>query len=169
MRRPLVIGVGQRWRGDDAEGPRLVELLKGSMADLADFLVIEGDPLELLDHWEGRSCVVIIDAYEDSRQTGEVRHWCLSPQTAMTAQDLPFVTGGFSSHLVGLPETLRLGEALGRNPSEIHLLGIPAKNFALAQIPPPSTNGGRAAMEKEVMQRVMNILNRGVGSCMSQE
>ena len=52
--RPLVIGVGNRWRTDDGIGPLVVEAMEAQGCDDVDLLVLDGEPARLVMAWEGR-------------------------------------------------------------------------------------------------------------------
>ena len=59
---PLVIGVGNRWRGDDGVGPCTIEALARIEGLDAELLTLDGEPARLVAAWQGRSVVVIVDA-----------------------------------------------------------------------------------------------------------
>ena len=58
----LVIGLGNAARGDDAAGLIAARRLGG--------VEHEGDPLALLDLWDGADCAVVIDAVSSGVEAG---------------------------------------------------------------------------------------------------
>ena len=62
--RPLVIGVGNRWRGDDGIGPKTIDALAALGADGpdAELVTLDGEPGRLVAAWQDRSRVVVVDA-----------------------------------------------------------------------------------------------------------
>ncbi len=126
--RPLVIGVGNEMRGDDAAGLMVAELLADRGVPVAR---CDGEPIALLDLWEGAAAAIVVDAV-----CGSVpgRIWRLDPD----AEQLPMVFGGSpSTHLLGLAEVIALGRELDRLPLELTLIGIEGARFGLGA--PPAT------------------------------
>ena len=120
MMRPLVIGLGNEFRGDDAIG---VEILKG-MKNFAgvDTYHLRGDGTLLLPLWQHRH-VVIVDAIKaEPAKSGEIvflhpdedelAHWPLT-----------------SSHGVSLAEAWRLAKILDQKPLSIMIIGICGHQF----------------------------------------
>ena len=58
--KPLVIGIGNRDRGDDGVGPVIVENLQQMAPDI-DTACCAGDLTRLLDLWHGRERVILVD------------------------------------------------------------------------------------------------------------
>ena len=51
-----VIGVGNRWRSDDAVGLDVVGRLRGTLPGRSRVVEREGEPTSLIDAWEGAEC-----------------------------------------------------------------------------------------------------------------
>ena len=80
-----------------------------------------GDPLGLLDRWDGVDRLVLIDAVVSGAAPGTTRRF---------GPDAPFArTSEASTHGLGLAEALALGRALGRLPERIEVWGIEAVEF----------------------------------------
>ncbi|MGI9646364.1 MAG: hydrogenase maturation protease, partial [Ilumatobacteraceae bacterium] len=73
--RPLVIGVGNRWRGDDGVGPRAVDALAARTGDGVDLVALDGEPTRMVDAWAGRSAVVVIDAVRAGGPPGTIHRF----------------------------------------------------------------------------------------------
>lgn len=112
----IVIGIGNAFRGDDAAGLAVARAL----GDDPRVIVHEGEPIDLLDRWEGAGEVVVVDAARSGAPPGTVHR--------LEALAAPFAAGG-STHAFGLGETLALARALGRAPAQVTVIGIEGERF----------------------------------------
>jgi hydrogenase maturation protease len=122
----LVVGVGQRDRGDDAVGPAVAERAAGLLPP--EVTVVErAEPTGLIGTWAGAGLVVIADAVRSGQRPGTVHvlHACHGP--------LPLGTGADSTHGLGLAEVIELGRTLGRLPPELVVIGVEAQQFQLGE------------------------------------
>jgi len=118
----LVIGVGNRDRGDDGAGPRVAALLRAQDVNAADHA---GDGLALIDLWDNHSVVVIVDAMVTGAAPGTIRRF------DATAGPLPREAFAVSSHAFGVAEAVETARALGRLPATVIVYGIEGESFAL--------------------------------------
>lgn len=140
--RPLVIGVGNTFRGDDGVGPDVVQRLAsdgfGAVADLA---VADGEPTRLLDLWREAERVVLVDAMRADAAAGTV--------VVVDALAGPVPTHGraASSHAAGLGDAVALGRALGRLPESLWIVGVVGDRFEIGadRSPPVAAAVGAAA------------------------
>ena len=116
---PLVIGFGNRWRGDDAAGPLAAQQL--ALAGY-DAIEIEADGTLLLDAWAGRDRVLVIDAMASGAPAGTVRRFD-------DPADLPKGAFHSSTHVIGLAEAVNLAGTLGRLPGRLIVLGIEGAGY----------------------------------------
>jgi hydrogenase maturation protease len=113
----LVVGVGNRFRGDDAAGPAVVDLLGGVAA-----IVHDGDPADLMERWAGVDEVVVVDAVRSGAAPGTV--------TVIDARAVPLPAGWCrSSHAWGPGEAIELARALGTLPARVTVYGIEGADF----------------------------------------
>ncbi len=124
-RRPLVIGVGNRHRGDDAVGLEVAERVGKRLGELARVVPFEGESTGLLDLWEGAPLVVLIDALRSQGSPGRIHRFDgslsgLLPEPAIS-----------STHALSLGEVWRLGESLGMLPDRLVVFGVEAEEFSL--------------------------------------
>ena len=121
---PLIIGLGHRHRRDDAVGPVVAEALAARGLDAR---VHEGDGLALMDLWQGRDHCIVVDALFGAAPPGAVLHLPGEPKALGKA--------GFvhSSHRIGLPEAVALGQALGRLPDRLEVIGIAGGDFGFGR------------------------------------
>jgi len=119
----LVVGLGNRLRRDDAAGlevaRRLRRLLPASASVLEWGVPIPG----LLEHWAGEDSVIIVDAMKSGGRPGTLRRF------DATADPLPIEALHFSSHGLGLAETVALARTLGRLPDSLVVWGIEGASF----------------------------------------
>jgi hydrogenase maturation protease len=136
---PLVIGIGNPNRGDDAVGVLVVRALTGLRTrELAD---CSG----MLDLWEEEDHVIVVDAMISGERPGTVRRFEAGQES------LP--TRSFSStHSFGLSETVEVGRALARLPNRLTIYGIEADRF---------DHGGRVSPAvRDAMNDVVTAIQR---------
>lgn len=116
MRR--VIGLGNQFRGDDAAGLEVARRLI-SECGRADVIVHDGDMTRLIDLMDGYEEVVIIDAVVSGADPGTIHVIDATSDPIPTAMH-------FSTHALGLHDTLELARATGRLPHRVEVVGIEA-------------------------------------------
>lgn len=108
----VVIGLGNRYRGDDGVGAvaaaELNRLALPGVRVVTDIV----EPMSLLDTWSGAALAMVIDAAVATPPApGRVRRCGLD--------DVDAPTDGLSSHGIDLGRTHELGAAIGRVPGEL--------------------------------------------------
>jgi hydrogenase maturation protease len=121
---PLIIGIGNEYRGDDAAGLIVARRLKGRLADSFTVLEQSGDGAALMEAWRGAETVVIIDAVMSGAEPGTIHR--LDPKT----QSLPKDAFRCSTHAFGVAEAIELSRAMGELPKSLVVYGVEGKNFA---------------------------------------
>lgn len=116
MRR--AIGLGNVFRGDDAAGLEIARRLQ-TECGRTDVIVHEGDMTDLLDLMDGCDDVVIFDAVTSGAPAGTIH------LIDATSDPLP-TTMRFSTHALGLQDTLQLARITGRLPAKVEIVGIEA-------------------------------------------
>lgn len=115
-----VIGVGNELRGDDAVGLVVVQLLEDIDATLR---TCEGEPVAMLDLWEGFDHVIVIDAMHSGAEPGTVR------VIDARAEQLPPDLSRPSSHLLGVAEAVELARTLDRLPPSLLIYAIEGEQY----------------------------------------
>jgi hydrogenase maturation protease len=138
----LVAGIGNPLRGDDGVGPAVAALVRGQGLPGVQVAELHADPLALLDLWEGRRPVVLVDAVCSGEAAGTLvevdlrRH--LLPRTATA-----------STHGFGLADVVELGRALGRLPAGLVFVGVELGGVAGgAELSEPVRAGVREAAKR---------------------
>jgi hydrogenase maturation protease len=121
----VVIGVGNRLRGDDAAGLEVARRVReGSVPDGVVVRELEGEGVGLLDLWSGADAVVLVDTIRSGARAGAIRRLDAS------TEPLPATLRGSSStHAVGVAEAIELARALGRLPARVVVYGIEGRRF----------------------------------------
>jgi hydrogenase maturation protease len=120
----VVIGLGNRMRGDDAIGPVVARLLAEREVEAA-VAEHETEPTGLIELWDGAPLAVVVDATAPAGRPGrierrEVGEEGLPPDGRRAA----------STHALDLAATIELGRSLGRLPDRLVVYGIEAESFA---------------------------------------
>ena len=120
---PLIIGIGNEYRGDDAVGLIVARRLKECLADSVTVLEQSGDGAALMEAWQGAETVIIIDAVASGAAPGVIHRF--------DANTRPIPKSAFhcSTHAFGVAEAIELSRALGEFPRSLVVYGIEGKNF----------------------------------------
>ena len=120
--RLVVIGVGNRDRGDDAVGPVVCDLLRESGPPHIDTVVFEGPMFDLSLHWEPADQVVIVDATAPDGHPGRT--------TWIDALDARLVAPrAVSTHVVDVSSAIELARVLDRLPAQLTIAAIEGAEF----------------------------------------
>ena len=113
----VIIGVGSP-NGDDQIGWRLIDFLRKSFAQPGTRRVVKllsvNDPVDILDHLNGVSRAVVVDACRSARTPGTFTR--LDWRDPRIQEEV-----SQSSHRISLADTLELSRLLGRLPSQVIL------------------------------------------------
>lgn len=123
--KPLVIGVGNRFRGDDAAGLEVASALAKRLKDKVDTVIWEGNPLDLLEIWRGRSTVYVIDTVSSGEYEAGFLYRFLPND-----EEIPAIFLNFSTHLFGVVQVIEMAKTLGQLPTHFVLYGIEADRFS---------------------------------------
>ena len=140
--RTAVIGVGNRWRRDDAVGLEVAAALRQRGVAARD---AEGEPVELMDLWDGFDAAIVVDAARSGAAAGAVHR--------VEASDggLPAELSATSTHTLGIGEAIELARALGRLPARVLVLAVEGKEFSAGEGLTPAV----AAAVDDVVEAVL--------------
>jgi hydrogenase maturation protease len=157
--RLAVIGVGQALRGDDGAGPEAVRLWRRSYATTAHIAAVQIHVLEqvgpeLLELLADLDAAIVVDAVRSSSPAGTIHNLTLD-QLHGFRRDLR------AAHGWGIPETLRLGQAImpDQLPRRLCLLGIELENTRLGT--------GLSAVVARALPAACEALDRQVGALLA--
>ena len=146
----IVIGVGNRDRGDDAVGPLVVDRLGSSVTCFES----NGDPSALISLFGADPDVVIVDAMVSGRATGSVE--TIEIEVDETLPSAMGFSGRGSTHGFGVYEALELARIIGSLPARVTLVGIEGSSFETGAGPSPE-------LVAAIDQAVELILERAAG------
>lgn len=119
----LVIGLGNRSRGDDGVGLEVARRLERSRRSNTRVILAHADLVSLLDLWQGAAGVIVVDAMHSGSHPGTVRRFDARVKPMLGSQF------GVSSHAVGLAEVIELGRVLKQLPPHLSVVGIEGADF----------------------------------------
>jgi len=120
--RPLVIAMGNEFRGDDAAALVAARRLRAQLADL-DIAEHTGDGAALLDLWQNADTVILLDAAQSGAPPGTIHRF------EIKRNSLPSVSFPDCTHSFGLTQALDLARALGCLPPRLVVYGIEGERF----------------------------------------
>ena len=127
-----LIGVGNRFRSDDAAGLEVARRLREMHPPGIRIVEEEGEPGSLLQAWELVTEALVIDAVEADEEPGALL--CFEA----TAGRLPVELFRPSTHALGVADAVELGRELERLPHRLAVYGIVGENFETGEgLSPP--------------------------------
>ena len=144
-----VIGVGNRWRSDDAVGLDVVDRLRDTLPAEVELMEREGEPTSLIDAWEGADAVWVVDAVSSGAEAGTLH------RLDAGERELPAELFRTSTHHFGLAEAVELARAVGSLPKRFVVFGIEAGELGLGNTLSPAVadavDRAAAAVREEVL------------------
>ncbi len=126
--RPLIIGIGNQFRSDDAVGVVIAEGIAERLREQVELLIHKGDPAYLLDAWQQRDLVVVADAVnEDGQAEGKIYFW-----DALNGK-IPASEIQVSTHSIGVASAIELGKCLAQLPDNLWVCGINSHQFHMGE------------------------------------
>jgi len=145
----VVIGIGNPFRRDDGIGPEVAAQIQERRLPGVRVVISDGEPSGLLEAWEGADLAVVVDAIQRVPVSpGSIHRLCSSQlETGYTTA---------SSHGLGVPDAIRLGQALERLPRQVVILAVEGADTG----PGTGLSGAVAAAVPQAVAAVMAELNR---------
>ncbi|MEO0330066.1 MAG: hydrogenase maturation protease [Bacteroidota bacterium] len=145
----LAIGIGNRYRGDDALGCLVVDKLRKRSWKGVDVIEHDGEPASLIELWQGYSSVIIVDAVVSGAKSGTIHRIDLHKQY------LPTNFGAYSSHGIGVTEAIELARVIQKLPPRIVFLGIEGASFSM------NTQSNR--YDRLIIEKITNQIMEEIG------
>lgn len=130
-----MLGIGNAWQGDDAAGLVAAERLRGRAPAGVEVRELEGEPVSLVEAWDGADEVYVVDAVRSGSPPGTVHRLDASDEP------LPATLSAASTHTLGVGEAIELARALGRLPARLVVFGIEAESIAAGAELTPAVAG----------------------------
>ena len=121
--KTLLIGIGNRFRGDDAAGLAIIGRLRSDPIPGAVICESSGEIGELIEMWGTADLVFAIDAVSSGATPGTIHRF------EAHRQALPTSAFQTSTHAFSLAEAIELARILGRLPPWLIVYGIEGRNF----------------------------------------
>ena len=145
MTRTVVIGIGNRLRGDDAAGVAVAELLRSRVPDGVEVVSCDEEPSRLMEAWEGAESVVLVDTVSSGEPPGTLHRFDAGEKA------VPARTFRSSTHAIGIADTIELARALGRLPRRVRVYGIEAGGFETGSSLTPAVGSAVALLVQDVL------------------
>ncbi len=121
-RAPLVIGLGNAFRSDDAVGLEVARRVR-RRAPALRVIELEREPSELIAAWEDADPAIVVDAVSGP-EPGRI-HRVDAPGDGA----IELLTAPASSHALGLGEVIELARSLRRLPRNLFVFGVEGSCF----------------------------------------
>jgi hydrogenase maturation protease len=145
MTRTVVIGIGNRLRGDDAAGVVVAEQLRLRVPERVEVVACDEEPSRLMEAWDGAESVLLVDAVSSGAPPGTI-HRFDAGEVAVPARAFRS-----STHAIGIADTIELARALGRLPGRVRVYGIEAGGFETGSPLTPAVESAVAVLVKGVL------------------
>ncbi len=140
----ILIGVGNRWRGDDGAGLAVARRVRELEPAGVEVRELEGDATALVDAWSGADHVVVVDAAQSGAAPGTIRRFDAS------AASLPVRSLRSSTHAFGVSDAIELARALHRLPGRLEVYAIEGASFVAGDRLSPSIERAVAELADEL-------------------
>lgn len=151
----LIIGCGNRDRGDDAAGLLVAERLRDLTAEAVNVTIelCSGEATELVELWSTDDEVIVVDAVSGDAPAGTIHRW---------QSDIPATTrsASASTHGFGLREAIPLAQIMGRLPKFLRIYGIEGRQFELGPSISPEVQTATEQAAQEIRAEIVRTTRR---------
>jgi hydrogenase maturation protease len=146
-----LIGIGNRFRSDDAAGLEVVRRLRLAHPPGVILIEQEGEPGSLIEAWSTADEALVIDGVSSGSTPGKVHRF------DVTDAPLPAEVFNPSTHAMGLPEAVELARELDRLPGRLIVYGIEGESFEAGE-------GLTEPVQKTVEKLVLDLYHELTGA-----
>jgi hydrogenase maturation protease len=143
--RAVLIGIGSPYRCDDGIGPALAAAIGRAAPPGVTVTEADGEPSALLDAWSGVPLAVVVDAVLCAApEPGRIHRTALDlpPGRAVSPAGVAAVLGAgaaaASTHGLGVPDAVRLAQALDRTPGRLVVFAVEAADLGFGSVLSPA-------------------------------
>ncbi len=141
-----LIGIGNRFRRDDAAGLEVVRRLRLAHPPGVILIEQEGEPASLIEAWSTADEGLVVDGISSGSAPGKLHRF------DVTDAPLPVEIFNPSTHAMGLPDAVELARELDRLPGRLVVYGIEGETFEAGE-------GLSDPVEKTVEKLVLDLYN----------
>ncbi len=131
-------------RGDDAIGPLVIDALADMQLSQLELVDAGSDALGIIEYFEGRERVLIIDACRMGHEAGCIE--VFEPGSI----DMVLKPDPLSLHGLGLSESIRMAQSLEILPKDLKIVGIEPESIQFS--------GSLSAPVKSALKIVVNMV-----------
>ena len=146
-----LIGIGNRFRRDDAAGLEVVRRLRLAHPPGVVLIEQEGEPTSLIEAWSTADEALVVDGISSGSAPGRLHRF------DVTDAPLPAEIFNPSTHSMGLPEAVELARELERLPGRLVVYGIEGESFEAGE-------GLSDPVQKTVAKLVMELYHELSGA-----
>ncbi|MDJ0513451.1 MAG: hydrogenase maturation protease [Methyloceanibacter sp.] len=146
----LIVGIGNRYRGDDAFGCMVADDLGPRVPKGVKCIEHDGEPAGLMECWQGAANVILIDAVSSGAEAGQIFHFDLARQA------MPEEFNLYSTHAFGVPQAVELARALGKLPPDIRFIGVEGKSFGAGEELSPALSKQKGIVVTEILNSLQS-------------
>lgn len=146
----LVIGIGNRYRSDDAVGLVVAERLCEAPMNDIEIRTESGEGTALMERWTEADEVIVIDAVSSDDTPGTLYRW------EAHAEPVPARYFQYSTHAFGVPQAVELARALNMLPRRLLIYGIVGADFEAGE----GLSSGVERAVDELAARIRNGIAR---------
>lgn len=126
--RTVIVGIGNRERGDDGAGRQVARKLRDDIPDDVEVHDMDGEAASLIALFDGVASIFLIDACSSGSPAGSIFRF----EAGQTP--LPDRQFGVSTHGFGLSTAIEIARALGQLPPSCVVYAIEGKSFAAGAV-----------------------------------
>ncbi len=156
-RKALVVGLGNRYRRDDGAGLAVAARVRAASLPGVAVDELEGEPISLIDAWDGARLVYLADAVSSGGEPGAV-YRC---DAASGLPPEPLRHRG--THAFSVADVVELGRALGRLPPRLIIYGIEGAEFGAGTGLSPKVEHAVGAVATRLVSELAVASARGAG------
>jgi hydrogenase maturation protease len=153
----IIIGIGNRYRGDDGIGPLILDRIDLSINRNFDIVESDGEPTGLISLFRERDWCIFIDAIIPNIHLQFSPGMVVSMDLLMEGNN--FGTELSSTHTGGLFDAIGLASVLGCLPKKVFLVGVVGSTFGSCAHLSQSVQSAIEQALDEVEQLVRSLVN----------
>jgi hydrogenase maturation protease len=151
IKRVVIVGIGNSYRGDDDAGLAVIRALEARALPDAVSLTHADDPLMLIDLLASAPALLVIDAISAADSPGTIHRFDASTQR------LPIEFSSCSTHAFGVAEAVELARVLSSFPRHIAVYGIVGQRFGVGDTLSPEVERAVQRVADALMDEI-NVL-----------